>query len=172
MISANSTTLVTPRLQILTEDQKETLFLSALNVLEKTGVRMDNNEGLELLSSSGAYVDSRRRVHIPSYLVENALAYAPRSITIYNRIGVPAVLLESGRVSFASQVDGTYTMFPVRSAFVLNDAWLGAVLCDALHIDWFHFLQHIMMFGSMNSYWSHGDSRDCKPLFMVRRFLT
>lgn len=135
MIKPNSTTLITPRIQILTEDQKETLFLSALNVLEKTGIRMDNDEGLELLCSAGAHVGTQRRVYIPSYLVENALASTPRSITVYNRIGEPVVLLEGGRVSFASQVDGTYFFDPfdrTRRLCLRSDAWMGAVLCDAL----------------------------------------
>ena len=49
-----STTLITPRLQVLSEDQKETIFLSVLEILEQTGVRVDHDEGLELLSGAGA----------------------------------------------------------------------------------------------------------------------
>ncbi|MBE0409052.1 MAG: trimethylamine methyltransferase family protein [Anaerolineales bacterium] len=90
MMKTSSTTQITPRLQILTEDQKETLFLSALEVLEGTGVRVDNDEGMELLSGAGARVSPQRCVHIPSYLVEDALASAPRSIAIYSRDGEPA----------------------------------------------------------------------------------
>ena len=44
---ASSTTLITPRLQILAEDQKETLFLSVLEVLERTGVQVDNCYGTD-----------------------------------------------------------------------------------------------------------------------------
>ena len=55
-MKAGSTTLVTPRLQVLTEDQKETLFSSVLDVLERIGVRVDNDEGLELLSGAGARI--------------------------------------------------------------------------------------------------------------------
>jgi trimethylamine:corrinoid methyltransferase-like protein len=53
-MKAGPTKLITPRLQVLSEDQKETLFLSGLEVLEHTGVRVDNDEGLELISSAGA----------------------------------------------------------------------------------------------------------------------
>ncbi len=53
---ANHTRSITPRLRALTDDQKETIFLSALEVLEHTGIRVDNNdEDLELFSSAGAY---------------------------------------------------------------------------------------------------------------------
>ena len=83
-MKAGSTKLITPRLQVLTEDQKETLFLSVLEILEHTGVRVDNDEGLELLSSAGARlvlsgstelaevsskgIGPHRRVCVPSYL--------------------------------------------------------------------------------------------------------
>jgi trimethylamine:corrinoid methyltransferase-like protein len=43
-----------PEFHVLTEDQKESLSLSILEVLERLGVRVDNEEGLELLSSAGA----------------------------------------------------------------------------------------------------------------------
>jgi trimethylamine--corrinoid protein Co-methyltransferase len=135
MMKAGSTTLITPRLQILTEDQKETLFLSALGVLDGTGVRVDNDEGLELLSGAGARVGPQRRVHIPSYMVEDALASAPRSIAIYSRDGDPAALLQDGQVYFSSQVDSTYFFDPfnrTRRPSIRDDARLGAVLCDAL----------------------------------------
>jgi trimethylamine:corrinoid methyltransferase-like protein len=139
MMKAGSTTLITPRLQILTEDQKETLFLSTLEVLESTGVRVDNDEGLELLSGAGARVGPQRRARIPSYLVQEALASAPRRIAIYHRDGEPAAWLEGGRVYYSSQVDSTYFFDPynrTRRLCVREDARLGAVLCDALpHMD-------------------------------------
>ena len=150
---ASSTIAATPRLKVLSEDQKETLFLSTLDVLEQTGIRIDNDEGLELLSSAGANVGPQayaaggaargRHVRIPSFLVEKALASTPRRISIYNRSGERAVLLEDHRVYFCSQVDSAYFFDPLeytqdqaldhnRRACVRADARLGAVLCDAL----------------------------------------
>jgi trimethylamine--corrinoid protein Co-methyltransferase len=138
-MKAHSTVRVTPRLQVLADDQKETLFLSVLEVLERTGVRVDNDEALELLSSAGARVGAKRRVRIPSFIVEDALASAPRRIAIYRRDGRPSALLEDRRVYFASQVDSTYFFDPfdrTRRLCVRKDAPLGAILCDALeHID-------------------------------------
>ena len=132
---ADYTTLITPRLQVLSEDQKETLFLSVLEVLAHTGVRVDNDQGLELLSSAGAHVGPQRRVYIPSHLVEDALAHAPRRLTFYNRPGERVMHLEGNRVSFCSQVDSFYFFDPfdrVRRPCVRADARFGAVLCDAL----------------------------------------
>jgi len=138
-----STALMTPRLQVFAGDQKETLFLRILEVLERIGVQVDNDEGLELLNGAGARIGSKRRVFIPSYLVEDALAAAPRQITIYNRLGQPVVHLEDRQVAFCSQVDSTYFFDPFeyepnkpldhnRRLCVRADARLGAVLCDAL----------------------------------------
>ncbi len=130
-----STTLITPRLQVLTEDQKETLFLSALEILERTGVRVDNAEGLELLSSAGAKVGDNQHVYIPSCLVEDALASAPRRIAVYDRLGNRKVVLENRSSYFVSQVDSTYFFDPYdrkRRECVRADAKLGAVLCDDL----------------------------------------
>ncbi|UCC65501.1 MAG: trimethylamine methyltransferase family protein, partial [Anaerolineae bacterium] len=130
-----STTLITPRLQVLSEDQKETLLLHALEVLERTGVRVDNDEGMELLASAGAHVGPQRRVRIPSFLVEDAIASAPRRIAIYSRDGERAMLLEDRCVYFASQVDSLYFFDPfdhTRRRCVRADVRLGTVLCDAL----------------------------------------
>jgi trimethylamine--corrinoid protein Co-methyltransferase len=130
-------------------------------------MRIDNQEGLELLYSAGAHVGPHRRIYIPSYLVEDALACAPRRITIYNRLGERAVSLEDRRVYFCSQVDSTYFFDPfdhaqgrpfdagrsvraqgrqgksfdrARRPCVRADARLGAVLCDALpNIDMISF---------------------------------
>ncbi|MBG7609728.1 MAG: trimethylamine methyltransferase family protein, partial [Anaerolineae bacterium] len=130
-----STNLITPRLQVLTEDQKETLFLSALEILARTGVCVDHPEGLDLLSSAGASVGKNNRVTIKSNLVEDALASAPRQIAIYDRLGNQKVLLGNRSSYFASQVDSTFFFDPFdrsRRQCVRSDAKLGAVLCDAL----------------------------------------
>lgn len=130
-----ATTLITPRLQVLSEDQKESLFLSVLEILEQTGVRVDHGEGLELLSGAGARIGPQRRVRLPSYLVEEALSCAPQRVTLYDRQGEPAMRLEGGRVYFCSQVDAFYLFDPddrVRRPCIRDDARLGAVLCDAL----------------------------------------
>ena len=138
-----STSIITPRLKVLTEDQRETLFLSALEIMEDTGVSVDHAEGLELLTGAGAKVGKNHRVHIPPYLVEDALASAPRRIAIYDRLGVKKIILENRNSYFCSQTDSTYIfdLFDqTRRICVRDDARLGAVLCDALpNIDMISF---------------------------------
>ncbi len=128
-------TLITPRLQILSDDQKETLFLSALEILQSTGVRVDNDEGLELLAGAGACIGKNRRVYIGSNLVEDALVKAPRQITFYDRLGERALRLGGTEVYYASQIDSLFFFDPFtrdRRPLVRSDTRLGAVVCDAL----------------------------------------
>ena len=128
-----------PRITILSEEQKKILFQSVLEVYETTGIQVDNREGLELLRGAGARVGEKNRVHIPAFVVEDALKTAAHSVSLYNRLGEKTVVLEGRRSYFASQVDSTYFFDPfdrVRRRSVRADARLGAVVCDALpHID-------------------------------------
>lgn len=132
----DQTVAISPRLSILTEDQKETIFSSALEVLGHTGVRVDNDEGLELLSSAGAKAESEGLVRIPSYLVEDAIKCTPNQITMYDRLGKPVMTLGGNNVYFSSQIDSKEFDDPfeqTRRPCVRTDTRMGAILSDALH---------------------------------------
>ena len=109
--------------------------MSALEVLQSTGARVDNDEGLELLAGAGARVGKDRRVYIGSNLVEDALVKAPRQITFYDRLGERALSLGGTEVHYASQIDSLFFFDPFtrrRRPLVRSDTRLGAVVCDAL----------------------------------------
>ena len=134
-IKPNHTVSITPRLCILAEDQKETIFSSVLKILEQVGVRVDNKEGLELLNSADAKVEPEGRTRIPSYLVEDAIRCAPSQITMYNRLGKPVMALGGNNVYFSSQIDCAEFDDPferVRRPCVRTDTRMGAILSDAL----------------------------------------
>jgi len=59
----------------------------ALEVLRRTGVRVDDPEILRLVQGSGATVTDGNVVHIPQQLVEWALREAPRTLRIADRRG-------------------------------------------------------------------------------------
>ncbi len=134
-IRAGAEMLIRPRLQILSDAQKETLFMSALEILQSTGVRVDNDEGLEILSGAGARVGKDRHVYIGSNLVEDALVKAPHQITFYDREGKRALSLGGTEVHYASQIDSMSFFDPYtreRRPLVRTDTRLGAIVCDAL----------------------------------------
>lgn len=58
-------------LEILTEEQVESINRGILYVLEETGVRVEHQKAMELLKKNGCKVDyDEMRVRIPSGLVE------------------------------------------------------------------------------------------------------
>ena len=63
---------------------------AALGILERTGARLMEPRAVTLLASAGARVDGDH-VWIPRELVARALATAPRSVTLYDRTGRPAI---------------------------------------------------------------------------------
>ncbi len=83
----------TPQFHILSDKQIEELHLATLQILERTGAAFDCQEAIDLLGDAGADVSNPGRVKIPSYLVEQALRTAPKTITIYTREGESAIVL-------------------------------------------------------------------------------
>ena len=83
----------TPQFRLLSDKQIEELHLATLQILERTGVAFDCQEAIDLLGNAGADVSNPNRVKIPSYLVEQALRTAPKTITLYTREGEPAMVL-------------------------------------------------------------------------------
>jgi len=82
-----------PQFRLLSDSQLEELHLATLQILERTGVAFECQEAIELLGEAGADISNPDRVKIPSYLVEQALGTAPKTITIYTRDGEPAMVL-------------------------------------------------------------------------------
>ncbi len=82
-----------PQFRILSDKQIEELHFATLQILERAGVAFECQEAIELLGDAGADVSNTDSVKIPSYLVEQALRTAPKSITLYTREGEPAIVL-------------------------------------------------------------------------------
>ena len=99
-MEANYIQFNTPQFRILSDQQLEKLHHASLEILERTGVTVDSEEAIELLHGAGADVSDPKRVRIPSYLIEQALATTPKSVTLYKRDGTPYIRLRSNRVNF------------------------------------------------------------------------
>ncbi len=113
---------------------KRKLYYAALEVLERTGIEIYEEEALALLREAGARV-VKDRVFIKSYIIENALQTAPKYIPIYNRDGHPVMHLGSGENYFGTGSDTPNTRDPYtgeRRPATLEDVWCFSVLADAL----------------------------------------
>jgi len=70
-------------LQVLSEDERTRVHELSLEILAKTGVRVDTASGRRILRDAGAEVDENTRiVRFPRTLVEESLRLAPRKFTL------------------------------------------------------------------------------------------
>lgn len=91
-------------LNVFNKQQVEALHEATLTILEKTGVEVQEEEGLALLKDAGAKVDGKR-ARIPAHLVEHALSTAPSRVDICNRSGNHAMCLEDCQIHFGTGSD-------------------------------------------------------------------
>ncbi len=118
----------------LAPDECARVHEAAVGILERTGARLMEPRAVELLARAGARTDGDR-VWIPRELVERALATAPRSITLYDRTGAPAIEL-AGRTFWAGPGSDCLHVLDhrtgVRRTPTLGDLRDGIALVDAL----------------------------------------
>lgn len=91
-------------LNVFSREQVEALHQATLTILEKTGVEVQAEEGLALLKDAGAKVEGKR-VKIPAYLVDQALASAPSRIDIFSCSGNQAMCLKDAQIHFGTGSD-------------------------------------------------------------------
>ncbi len=123
-----------PRMAVLNEDQIEQIHQATLEVLERTGVQVTHARALELLDGAGARVDGDR-VHIPSWMVEDAIRQAPPRVVLGNRSGERRVFLEGDKVWFGPSLDCIDYLDPLtdeRRRFVSDDCRITSTVADAL----------------------------------------
>ena len=84
---SNDQVLNTTQFRRLSEQQCQKLYWACLEILERTGVRLHNQDALDLLGKAGVAATDGNRVRIPAGLVEKALSTVPRQVTLCDRHG-------------------------------------------------------------------------------------
>jgi trimethylamine--corrinoid protein Co-methyltransferase len=123
----------------LSDDQCQKLYWACLEVLERTGVRLYEQEALDLLEKAGVSATDGNRVRIPAGLVEKAFTTVPKRVVLCDRRGNRVMPIE-GRRSFFGPGSDCLNIIDHRNGErrkpVLQDVVDAMVLCDALtHID-------------------------------------
>jgi trimethylamine--corrinoid protein Co-methyltransferase len=100
-------------LNVFTPDEIEDIHLATLDVLEHTGVFVEDDEPLDIYSDGGCTVDRENHiVRIPPHVVEEAIRSAPTSVRLCGRDPQHDIMLEPGRVSFTNFSEGIMVVDP------------------------------------------------------------
>jgi trimethylamine--corrinoid protein Co-methyltransferase len=149
----------TPRLQVLTEDQIEAIYFSALRVLYETGVRVYDKEGVEVAYSGGAIVEDTTEdsslVKMPPWMVDKARATLPRKVVVVGPDRKYKMELYKNQIYFGSGSDTPFTIDPYtgkRRRATYQDVKNFARLAQALpNID-FHMSLGIVQDTAVGTY--------------------
>jgi trimethylamine--corrinoid protein Co-methyltransferase len=123
-----------PKLDILSEPFIRRIVSEAMDVLGKTGVRIENDEALRLLAEAGCE-NKGQMVSFKEILVEESLKTTPHSIKVYDRGGEPAMDLEGDAIHFDPGSGALTILDPVtleEREPVTEDLIRFATLTDAL----------------------------------------
>jgi trimethylamine--corrinoid protein Co-methyltransferase len=138
---ANYQVNATPQFRVLSDDQINEIFYSALDVLERVGTRVYGEEGLALLRDAGCPVSDGDLVRIPSWLVKDALNTTPERIVVAGRDRRRRIVLERNKIYFGTGSDCPSLIDPTTDEvrkYTYQDVYDAARISDALpHID-FH----------------------------------
>ncbi len=124
-----------PRLKVFSKDQAWAIHTAALEILEKTGFKMEHPKVLEMLHGAGCRVEDKEWVTMPAYLAEEAIRSAPREIRLYDQEGRKAMPLVDGNFFYGTGSDTIFTVdaeTKERRRTVLEDTGNFAKLIDAL----------------------------------------
>ncbi len=121
--------------RVLTDDDLADIHLGTLEVLERTGVFVEDEEAREIFAGAGATVDAKGVVRIPGHVVEQAVRTAPSKLRLAGRDPKNDVVLEAGRVGFTNFGEGVQIIDPYTGDLrvpVKQDVANTAKVVDAL----------------------------------------
>jgi trimethylamine:corrinoid methyltransferase-like protein len=137
----NFQTNVTPRLQMLSNDQIEQIVSATLDVLQETGAQVYEENALALLRAAGCVIEDETLVHFPAALVENSCKLAPSRVVLAGRDRAKRITLEKDQIYYGTGSDCPFLLDAYtgeRRRYTFEDIYRAAKIADALpHID-FH----------------------------------
>ncbi len=101
------------RLGMLSDEELYEIHLATLEVLQETGIFVEDEAALDQFEKGGATVNRDKKIaQIPPFMVEEALNVAPPKILLAGRTPEHDVVLESNRVGFTNFGEGVKIVDP------------------------------------------------------------
>jgi len=98
-------------LYALTDDEIDDIYLGALEVLERAGISVQDEECMDIFADAGCSVDrAEHRVRIAPEIVEDAVRLSPDRIRLCGRDPRHDVIWEPGRPTFTPFLEGVLTV--------------------------------------------------------------
>jgi trimethylamine--corrinoid protein Co-methyltransferase len=123
-------------LNVFTADEIEDIHLATLEVMERTGVFIEDEAALDVFSDGGCAVDRQSRiVKIPPYVLEDAIRSAPSRLSLAARDPSKDYVMETSRVGFTSFGEGVLIVDPHSGDLrepTKADVGNAARICDYL----------------------------------------
>ncbi|MCP4630097.1 MAG: hypothetical protein GY850_42295 [bacterium] len=134
-ICSNDQALNSPFAKKLADEQCQKIYWACLEILERTGVCLYDQDAVDLLKKAGAYVNNGNRVRIPSGMVEKAFNTVPKNLSLYDRMGNRVMQVGGYRSYFGTGSD-CLNIIDHRTGehrqAVLQDITEGMIVCDSL----------------------------------------
>jgi len=101
------------KLELLDDDLVNQIISEGIALLENPGIRVHNQEALEILANAGAKVDFQARIAcIPEKITRQALKTTPREFTLFDLKGAPTVHYFGDKIHFDPGSGGNESVCP------------------------------------------------------------
>lgn len=119
----------------LSDEQCQKIHWASMEILERTGAMLYDQEAIDLFKKAGAFVSDGNRVRVPSALVEKAFTTVPKRVVLCDRYGHHVMQVEGYRCFYGPGSDLINIIdhrTNERRKAVLNDVKDAMIICDAL----------------------------------------
>ncbi|MCC8167511.1 MAG: trimethylamine methyltransferase family protein [Planctomycetes bacterium] len=123
-------------MSVLSDADIDKIHAASLEILGKTGIRVEHPEALEMLRANGADVDAASETaKLPPELVEKCLASVPATFDLYDRNGENPLTIGSGVPHLAAGHNAVFVIdadTTERRTATVRDVEDFAAIADAL----------------------------------------
>ncbi len=119
----------------LSDDQAKAIHSASIDILEGVGVRIHDEEALQLLKKNGAHVSDGNLAYIPAVLVERALRTVPKRVSLWDQSGKRKLKLEDYNSYFGPGSDCPFILdhrTGKRRHALLSDVQDAMKVCEQL----------------------------------------